>query len=114
VAAVDDAVAAENRNRAVLVAQVEVHPELGADALFGQLFTQLVTTENRMAACRRFYNDAVTVLADRTGTFPGALLKPFVAPEVPPLLAFELHGVAAPSVAAPTAPAPGAEPPIAR
>lgn len=103
VAAVDDAVAAENRDRAVLVAQVEVHPELGADALFGQLFTQLVTTENRLAACRRFYNDAVTVLADRTGTLPGLLFKPFVAPEVPPLLAFELHGVAAPSVAGATA-----------
>ncbi|MBA2497047.1 MAG: LemA family protein [Acidimicrobiia bacterium] len=111
VAAVDVAVAAENRDRAALVARIDAHPELGVDALFGQLFTQLVATENRLAACRRFYNDAVTVLADRTGTVPGLLLKPLVAPEVPPLLAFELHDVAAPSVVGSTAPGPHAGPP---
>lgn len=59
--------------------------------LFAQLMAELVACENRLAAARRFHNDAVTVAKDRGGVFPAVLLRPVIfLGGVPPLLHFEL------------------------
>lgn len=89
VGVVDAELATDAPARAAVVARAEAVPELAASAAFTGLFQELVATENRVAAARRFYNDAVTELADRTSTFPGLLLKPLVAPTIPPLLTFD-------------------------
>ncbi len=86
---VDGELAADAGARSSVVARAEAAPDVQAGAAFTTLFQELVNSENGVAAARRFYNDAVTELADRTGTFPGLLLKPLVAPTIPPLLAFD-------------------------
>jgi LemA protein len=73
------------------VARAEATPELTSNPLFRHLMEQLVACENRLAAARRFHNDAVTVAKDRSGTFPNLLLRPLVFPRgLPPLLTFDL------------------------
>jgi len=52
----------------------EAYPQLKADTVFQRLFEELAATENRMAGARDYFNDAVTILRDRTHTFPGILL----------------------------------------
>ena len=82
-----------------------LEPERGApaaDPLFAGLHTQLVRCEDRLAAARRFHNDAVTVARDRAGTLPTVLIRPLVFPRgIPPLLDF---GLASGSVRPPSPP----------
>ncbi|MCC5954089.1 MAG: LemA family protein [Acidimicrobiia bacterium] len=70
------AVADEDTER--LVALAEGHPELRTAEQSAQVFDQLVATENRIAAHRRFYNDAVTLLDTRASTWPGLLFAPLL------------------------------------
>jgi LemA protein len=56
-----------------IVAVSEGHPELEADAAFLELQHALADAEARIAASRTFFNDTVTLLHDRTRTFPGVL-----------------------------------------
>ena len=52
----------------------EQYPQLKADGLFLALQHQLADCENRIAASRTFYNDTITLLRDRAGSFPGVLV----------------------------------------
>ncbi len=61
-----------------LVALAEQYPELHANEQFQHLAAELTRTENRVALARGFYNDAITVLRERRGTFPYVLIAPFV------------------------------------
>ncbi len=73
------------------VIRVEANPALASNPVFQQLQEQLTLCEDRLAAARRFHNDAVTVARDRSGTFPNLLVRPLVFPHgVPPLLTFDL------------------------
>jgi LemA protein len=57
-----------------LTALREAYPQLKADTVFQGLFDELTATENRIAGARDYFNEAVTILRDRTRTFPGVLL----------------------------------------
>ena len=57
-----------------LLALREAYPQLKADTAYQRLFDELSSTEHRIAGAREYYNDAVTILRDRTSTFPGILL----------------------------------------
>jgi LemA protein len=61
-----------------LLALAESYPDLKADEVFRDLATRMVDLENQVAYARAFYNDAVTVLRDRRGAFPGNLLARYV------------------------------------
>lgn len=90
-AAVQATVAVDTRERAQVVARTEAYPDLKVAENFALLFDTLVALENRIAAHRRFYNDAVTVLRDQTGTFPGIILRrPVLRGSEPALLEFDL------------------------
>lgn len=83
-------IASDNQNR-TLIARHEAHPDIVAAEAFETLFESLVESENRIAAARRFYNDAVTLLRDRSRSFPGILIAPLVlGGGVPPLLEFDV------------------------
>ena len=56
----------------VLVA--EDYPELKADKHFLELQRQLVETENRIQAARRFYNGNVRELNNRVESFPSSIV----------------------------------------
>jgi LemA protein len=79
--------AAERDRATQLVALAESTPALKADAEFATLAATLTDTENRIAYSRQFYNDAVTVLRDRRGTFPYILIS-----WLTPVPSFELFG----------------------
>jgi LemA protein len=57
-----------------LFAVVENYPQLKADQQYLQLQTELVNTENRIQAARRFYNGNVRDFRNRAETFPGNLV----------------------------------------
>jgi LemA protein len=57
-----------------LLAVVERYPELKADQHFRQLQEELVITEDRIAAARRFYNGNVRDYNTRTQVFPSNLI----------------------------------------
>lgn len=57
-----------------LVAVAENYPDLKASQNFLQLQQQLVTTEDRLAAGRRFYNANVRAINTRVESFPSALV----------------------------------------
>jgi hypothetical protein len=57
-----------------VLAVAEKYPELTADDSFLHLQRQLADTENRIAGARSFYNDTVTLLHDRSRSFPGVLV----------------------------------------
>ena len=61
-----------------LLALAEANPELHANENYEALATQLRATEDAIAFSRAFYNDAVTVMRDRKGTFPYLLVAGFV------------------------------------
>jgi len=63
-----------------LIAVIEDHPELRADATATRLQLELADTENRIAGTRTFYNESVTLLRNRRGTFPGVLVARFADP----------------------------------
>jgi LemA protein len=57
-----------------LFAVAEAYPDLKASQNFQELQTQLEGTENRIAAAREGYNDAVLTYNNAIQTFPGAVL----------------------------------------
>lgn len=57
-----------------LVAVAEAYPDLRASASFLQLQRELSTTEDRIAAGRRFYNGNVRDLNTRVRSFPSTLV----------------------------------------
>lgn len=58
-----------------LFARVEDYPELKSSANFLQLQEELVNTEDRIAAARRFYNNNVRAFNVAVETFPGSMLS---------------------------------------
>lgn len=70
---------AEDENRLVrsvntLLARAEAYPELKASANFLQLQQELVNTEDRIAAARRFYNANVREFNTLVDQFPSMLV----------------------------------------
>jgi len=57
-----------------LFAVAEKYPELEADGMFRDLHTELVNTEDRLAATRRFYNGNVRELNELAERFPSNLV----------------------------------------
>ena len=56
-----------------LIALAEAYPDLKANANFQQLQAQLTDIENKLAAARRFFNNAVSEYNARIQQFPAAL-----------------------------------------
>jgi LemA protein len=56
-----------------LIALSEAYPDLKANANFQQLQAQLTDIENKLAAARRFFNNAVSEFNARIQQFPAAL-----------------------------------------
>ncbi|MCW2857300.1 MAG: LemA family protein [Marmoricola sp.] len=65
---------AMGRSLAAVMARAEAYPELKADQAFLDLQHQLVETEDRIAAARRFYNLNVSDYNQRVATFPSNLV----------------------------------------
>ncbi len=87
---VSKTIVGDNQKRTMIGLQ-EAHPGIVTAENYADLFENLIDTENRIAASRRFYNDAVTMLRDRAGSFPGILLAPFVVGgSIPELLSIDL------------------------
>ena len=57
-----------------LLAVAEAYPELQASAGFVELQRELATTEDRIAAARRFYNANVRELTTRLESFPSGIV----------------------------------------
>lgn len=57
-----------------LLVVVEIYPQLKADQNFLKLQHELVNTEDRIQAARRFYNGNVRDYRNRCETFPGNLV----------------------------------------
>lgn len=57
-----------------LIAVAEGYPDLKADAVFRDLMTELVATEDELQFARRYYNGAVRELNNATGVFPSNLV----------------------------------------
>lgn len=57
-----------------LVAVAESYPGLKADKGFLRLQTELVETENRIQAARRFYNGNIRDYRNKMESFPGSLI----------------------------------------
>ena len=57
-----------------LLAVAEAYPDLKADGNFLQLQNELVNTEDRIQAARRFYNGNVRDYENRRESFPGNLV----------------------------------------
>ncbi|MBI1332389.1 MAG: LemA family protein [Armatimonadetes bacterium] len=58
-----------------LFARVEAYPDLKSSANFLQLQQELVNTEDRIAAARRFYNNNVRAFNVSIETFPGSMFR---------------------------------------
>ena len=80
VASADASVVAAGAGERQLLAIAERYPTLRAGAAYQQLFEALVATEDRIAASRRFYNDAILLLDNRVDTFPGVFVRGRVLP----------------------------------
>jgi LemA protein len=90
-----------------LIAVAERHPSLRTDADFRHLFDALAAAENRIAAGRRFYNDAITLLDTRVDRFPGLLVRRRVLPHPrPTLLRYDEEALATVGLGWATAPPP--------
>ncbi|MEQ8841069.1 MAG: LemA family protein [Acidimicrobiales bacterium] len=63
-----------------LLVVIEDHPELRADTTVHRLQQELADTENRIAGTRAFYNETVTLLRNKRGTFPGVFIARFADP----------------------------------
>jgi LemA protein len=57
-----------------LLARVEAYPELKADAQFQNLHRELVNTEDRIQAARRFYNGNVRDYRNKCESFPSSIV----------------------------------------
>ena len=69
-------VAAENqlsRSMALLYAVAENYPDLKADGMFQKLMAELSDIENKLAAARRFFNNATAELNTAVEQFPAVL-----------------------------------------
>jgi LemA protein len=64
----------------------EHYPSLQASENFQHLQATLGSIENRIAAGRGFYNDAINLLDTRVDTFPGVLVRSWVLPTPRPAL----------------------------
>jgi LemA protein len=84
VASADASVVAAGAGERQLLAIAERYPTLRAGDAYRQLFEALVATEDRIAASRRFYNDAILLLDNRVDTFPGVLVRGRVLPNPRP------------------------------
>jgi hypothetical protein len=102
-----------------VLAVAERYPQLAADQSFLRLQRELADTETRIAASRTFYNDSVTLLRDRSQSFPGVLVARRIGLPSHELIAAEgfehtvppvRHAFAAPAPAPAAAPAPDAAP----
>ena len=58
-----------------LLGRVEAYPELRSSAHFLELQKELVNTEDRIAAARRFYNNNIRDFNVAIETFPGSMVK---------------------------------------
>lgn len=58
-----------------LMALAEAYPDLKADANFRQLQTDLTDTEDKLAAARRFFNNAVSEYNAALQSFPAVLFS---------------------------------------
>ena len=65
--------ATERQGTRSMLALAEGYPDLKADTVFQKLQAEIIHTENNVAYARAFYNEAVQVLRDRRGQFPGVL-----------------------------------------
>lgn len=73
---ISERVAAENklsRSMALLYAVAENYPDLKADGMFKQLMGELSDIENKLAAARRFFNNATAELNTAVEQFPAVL-----------------------------------------
>jgi hypothetical protein len=66
--------AGRSMSAGALLALREAYPQLKADTVYQRLFDELTATDNRIGGARDYFNEAVTILRDRTRTFPGILL----------------------------------------
>jgi len=57
-----------------LFAVAEAYPDLKADGMFRDLHRELVNTEDRLAATRRFYNGNVRELNELAQQFPSSII----------------------------------------
>lgn len=57
-----------------IIAVAEDYPDIKADAVFRDLMTELVSTENEIQYARRYYNGAVRELNNATGVFPANIV----------------------------------------
>ena len=71
---IETAAVQDHRAAKDLVALSEAYPELRTKENVDHLFAELVRVENRIAAARRFYNNAVTVHRNLVTTMPGVML----------------------------------------
>ncbi|MDB5162762.1 MAG: hypothetical protein JWO54_956 [Candidatus Saccharibacteria bacterium] len=74
---VKDTAAAENQFEGALkslFAVAEAYPDLKANASFVELQRELVDTEDKIQASRRFYNSGVTGLNTKVQTFPANIV----------------------------------------
>ena len=62
-----------------LLARVESYPALKADAQFQSLHTELVNTEDRIQASRRFYNGNVRDYRNKCESFPSSIVASMFA-----------------------------------
>jgi len=76
------------RAGAELLALAEGSPELSSEPNAKALLDELRHTEDDVAFARRFYDDAVQILRDRTQTFPDRVVAPWV--RMPHLELFQL------------------------
>jgi hypothetical protein len=60
----------QRRAMGKLLALGEAYPDLKGSAVYQELHTNLVDTEDRIALARRFFNDSVTAYNDRIATVP--------------------------------------------
>jgi LemA protein len=81
-----DAVGALGAVERQALAVSEHYPSLRSSENFQHLQETLGAIENRIAAARGFYNDAITLLDDRVDTFPGVLVRRWVLPASRPAL----------------------------
>lgn len=74
-ASVLEAVAAARAAGPELAAIAERFPTLRTSPAFQALAAEVAGTETRIAAARAYCNDTITIVRDRTSTFPGLLLS---------------------------------------
>ncbi len=73
---ISERISAENklsRSMALLYAVAENYPDLKADALYQRLMGELSDIENKLAAARRFFNNATGELNTAVEQFPAVL-----------------------------------------